>query len=169
MQVQPRQTPRTSGSYVGALILIAIGVVALISNVSGTDIASRLLLLVIGLGFLTTYALTRKYGFLVPGGILSGLGAGVLVESYAGPGSNGMYAALGLALGFLLIYAVDLAVARGAARWWPLIPGGVMLLVVGTAATEQQGLIKQVGPWAPVILVAIGIWLLVTRGRTAKN
>ncbi|HET9411078.1 MAG TPA: hypothetical protein VFO75_04250, partial [Candidatus Dormibacteraeota bacterium] len=28
---------------------------------------------------------------------------------------------------------------------------------------------QAVGLWSPVILVVIGIWLLVTRGRTAKS
>ncbi len=169
MQVQPRQTPRASGSYAAALILIVIGVAALVSNLSGSDLGFRVVLIAIGLAFFGTYAVTRKYGFLVPGGILTGLGAGVLVESYAGPGTNGIYAALGLAIGFFLIYAVDAVVARGSARWWPLIPGGVMLLAVGAGATDQQGFIKQVALWSPAILIVIGVWLLLVRGRTRKS
>ena len=171
MQVQPAQAPKVSSSHVGAFLLIAIGALMLIANLSGGgNLAGGLVVLAIGAAFAAAYALSRKYGFLVPGGILSGLGAGVLIGELANASENdlGIYAVLGLGTGFLLVYAVDALVTGSARRFWPLIPGGVMMLVAGGLATNNQGFLNTLGTWSPIVLVLIGLWLLFMRGRAAK-
>jgi hypothetical protein len=170
VQTTPRQTPRASGGYVGAAILIVIGLVALVANLTGMNIGGESVVLVIGLAFIVAYVMTRHYGFMVPGGIMTGLGGGMLAASLAGAIDNGTYVVLGLGLGFMAIYAADLLVTQARARWWPVIPGGALLLVAGGLATQNEGLIKQIGAWSPLVLVAIGVWwLLAARNRAANG
>lgn len=168
-QVSPQQTSRPSGGYAGAAVLIVIGLIALAANLSGISNIGDAVPLGIGLVFLVAYAMTRHYGFLVPGGILTGIGSGLLAASLIGVSDNGTYVVLGGGLGFLLIYALDVLAARVTRRWWPLVPGTAMVLIAGGMATQNEGLMRQIGNWSPLVLVAIGIWLLVARSRTAKG
>ena len=169
MQGTPKRTPRTSGANVGAALLIVIGVTALVANVLGDKIGGDVVPLGIGVAFLVAYALTRHYGFLVAGGILTGVGGGVLAASLAGASDSGVYVVLAGGLGFVLVYAVDASTTGIAARWWPLIPGGAMLLVAGGMATRNEGVMRQIGIWSPLVLVLIGVWILIARSRTERR
>jgi hypothetical protein len=169
MQISPRQTSHPSGAYVGGAVLIVIGLLALVSNLSGINDIGEAIPLGIGLAFIAAYAMTRHYGFLVPGGILTGIGSGILAAFVVGVTDNGTYVVLGGGLGFLLIYAVDLLVTQVTLRWWPVIPGAAMLVIAGGMATQNQGLIRDMGLWSPLVLVVIGVWILVARSRAAKG
>jgi hypothetical protein len=166
MATAPRERHGT-GAIVVAAILIVAGVCALIGNLVGDQIGGELVVLGIGLVFLTAYAATRRYGFLVPGGIVSGVGAGIVLADAMGRTDNGAIVVVASGLGFLAIYFVDLLVTRQGERWWPVIPGGLMMLA--GAATESNATwgaqVAQIG--APVLLIVLGLILLVTRGRTA--
>src|SRR5690348_12742790 len=118
------QNSRNSGAYVGAAILIVIGLVALVGNLGGGQFVYASIPLAMGVAFLVAYGLTRNYGFLVPGGILSGVGGGALVSTLVNGSEAGVYVVLALGLGFLLIFAIDMLVTGTAVRWWPVIPGG---------------------------------------------
>jgi hypothetical protein len=72
-------------------------------------------------------------------------------------------------LGFLLIYVVDVVVSRVTQRWWPVIPGAAILVITGGAATQNQGLIRDIGLWSPLVLVVIGVWMLVARSRAIRS
>ena len=124
MQAPSRRASGTSGSYVAAAILIAIGVMALVGNLAGSSLVGEAIPLGIGLIFILVYATRRQYGFLVPGGILTGLGAGILAGSLLGVLDTGISVVHGLGLGFLLIYLVDVIQAGNRDRFWPLIPVG---------------------------------------------
>ena len=163
------QNRRSSGAFVGGAILIAIGLVALTANLGGGSYIFSSIPLAIGAAFLVAYALTRQYGFLVPGGILSGVGAGTLASSVVSAPENGVYAVLAIALGFILIFAVDVLVTRTTVRWWPLIPGGVMFLVGAAMARDSEGWIQQVQVWSPVVLIAIGLLIVIARLREPRS
>lgn len=172
MLVQPTQAPRVSSPHIGAILLIVIGSLMLIANLTGGgNLTGGLVVLAIGVAFAAAYVMTRKYGFLVPASILSGLGTGVLVSQLVNASENdtGAYAVLGLGVGFLLIYAIDALVTASSRRFWPLIPGGIMLLVAGGLVTNNQGFLNTLTTWWPVLLVLIGVLLLVVRGRAAKT
>ena len=113
-------------------------------------------LLVIGIAFVAAYFYTRAYGLLIPGGILVGLGVGDLLSSLSGlvPLLKVDLGAAGLGLGFVLIYLIDRAV-RGKTHWWPLVPGGI-LLVIGLL----QGLWDLQRIVLPLAIVGVGLWLL---------
>ena len=149
--------------WLPGVILIVIG--ATLFAIQWLHLDADVIVLVIGLVFAGAYAATRHYGLLIPAGILSGLGAGILLEDF---GVTREPVVLGLGLGFLAIYGVDLATSRSPqrARWWPLIPGAILIAVAGAGGAfgdEGGRTIQQA--W-PVILIVIGAWLLV-RGRVS--
>jgi hypothetical protein len=168
MQAPSRQASGT-GTYVAAAILIAIGVMALVGNLAGSSLVGEAVPLGIGLIFIVAYATRRQYGFLVPGGILTGLGAGIVAGSILGVLNTGVSVVLGLGLGFLLVYLVDVILAGNRERFWPLIPGGILLLAGGGLATQTAGLLQQLGLWSPVVLIVMGVWILIARVRTARK
>lgn len=117
-------------------------------------------LLGIGAAFIVAFVHQRSYGYLVPGGILTGIGLGMLFErglffSVADPMQ------LGIGLGFLLIYVLDSLVTRTAGGWWPLIPGGILTFVGLAQNTDYIEWFFR-GGWS-LVLVAIGL-VLVVRG-----
>lgn len=138
------------------LLLIAIGGALLI--VLTTDVGGEVVVVFLGLGFLVAYLPTRTYGFLVPGGILTGLGAGMVAASQGGPGVS---VPLGLGCGFLAIALIDRLVgASGGVWWWPLIPGGI--LVTGSVS-NLSGVPNLERYVVPGVLIIIGVALLVRR------
>ncbi len=140
--------------FVGGLVLIALGIVFLLAQYF--SFGPGLFFLIIALVFLIPYAMTRSYGFLIPGCILAGIGVGLLfgrgaIESaYAVP--------IGLGVGFIAIYAIQRVVA-GAAHWWPLVPGAILIITgVAEAVPEFQGMVEK--GW-PVILIVVGLVVLI--------
>jgi hypothetical protein len=168
MDTNQRQR-RDSGAYVGAAILIVIGVCALAANLGGSKIGENAIPLAIGVAFMVAYALTRRYGFLVPGGILIGVGAGVLAAALTQTGDSGQYPVIGGGLGFLSIYIIDFAVSKHSERWWPVIPGGIMLVTGAATLAGNDQLMNQLAKWSPVLLIALGVWLLTVRGGTLRR
>ncbi len=147
--------------WLPGVILIVVGVTLFAIQLLHFD--ADVIVLVIGLVFAIAYAGTRRYGLLVPAGILTGLGAGILLEDF---GVMGEPVVLGLGLGFLAIYGGDLLTsgARAPGRWWPLIPGAILTVIAGAESTfgaEGARVIQQ--GW-PILLIAVGAWLLL-RGR----
>jgi hypothetical protein len=160
-----QKTRRDRGAYVGAALLILVGIAALIGNLGGGSYVYESIPFGLGLAFLVAYAMTRQYGFLVPGGILTGVGAGVLASSLLNVADGGAYVAIGGGAGFLLIFVVDGLVSKVATRWWPVIPGALMLVVGVQAATDNQELWRQVGLWSPALLILLGLLIIVARAR----
>src|SRR5713226_6408186 len=107
------------------VILILLGVIFIIGQRLG--VGGEGVVAAIGLAFLIAFAFTRNYGFLVPGGIMTGLGIGIVYQARAERG--GAPVLMGLGLGCLSIYALDVVGRRAVWGWWPLIPGGVLTLV----------------------------------------
>ncbi len=152
------------GGWLPGVILIAVGVTLFAVQLLQLD--ADVIVLVIGLVFATVYVATRRYGLLIPAGVLTGLGAGILLEDF---GVRGEPVVLGLGLGFLAIYGAD-ALSRGArapGRWWPLVPGSILTVIAGAESTfgaEGARLIEQ--GW-PILLIVVGAWLLLRRRTSA--
>jgi hypothetical protein len=141
---------------VTGLLLIAVGLLWLVSHLTGAG--AVVIVPGAGVAFVIAYLATHWYGLLVPGGILTGLGAGLVVATRGGPGEA---VVLGLGLGFLAITVIDvLRTERRPAWWWPLIPGGV-LTVVGAS---QITIARDLGAYlAPAALLVVGLVLLLRR------
>src|SRR5678815_3654089 len=88
--------------WLPGVILIAVGVTLFAVQLLHLD--GDVIVLVIGLVFAIAFAGSRRYGLLIPAGILTGLGLGVVLED---SGVQGEPVVLGLGLGFLAIYAFD--------------------------------------------------------------
>jgi hypothetical protein len=106
------------------LILIVLGIAFLL--VQYFEFGPALFLILLGLVFLIPYALTRSYGLLIPGCILAGVGLGLVFDRP--PLGTAIAVPLGLGLGFIAIFVLQLIVTRQS-HWWPLIPGGILVLV----------------------------------------
>jgi hypothetical protein len=152
---------RDVSGWLPGVILIAVG--ATLFAVQLLHLDGDVIVLVIGLVFAASFAMTRHYGLLIPAGILTGLGAGILLEN---AGVIGEPVVLGLGLGFLATYAGDLITtgARAPGRWWPLIPGAILTLIAAAESTfgPEGARLIQLG-W-PVLLIAVGAWLVLRRG-----
>ncbi|MFO7961388.1 MAG: hypothetical protein R6U94_10620 [Nitriliruptoraceae bacterium] len=139
------------------LLLIGLGGILLLAVT--TDIGGEVVVGFAGLAFLGAYATHRTYGLLIPGGILTGLGAGLLLET---AGVGGDVAAFGLGAGFVSIAVIDQLVTPGrSAWWWPLIPGGVLLVSSAGSVTGIPDLGRYL---LPAVLIVIGAVLLLRRG-----
>lgn len=134
------------------LILLGIGFFAL-QFLQGFGAA--VVIFLIGGVFVVGYLFRRAYGLLIPGGILMGIGLGAVGENTIVGFED--FGAVGLGLGFISIYVIDL-VYRGKTHWWPLVPGGV--LVVGGFASGSATFERLLSVGWPIVLIAIGLLLL---------
>lgn len=141
---QPRR--RRAGA-----ILVLLGLAIFILQYV-EDAAESVIFFGIGAIFLFFYLRQQRFGFLVPGSILIGIGLGMIFENagleVANPSS------LGLAIGFLMIYGIE-RLSRGSARWWPLVPGGLMLF--GALRGGQTWGNRVFAEGWPLLLVALGV------------
>ena len=145
-----------------AIVLIVVGVAGLASQMF--DITADLggwIVMFIGLGLLAAFAYTRQYGYLIPAGIMTGLGAGIIASeslTFTSDEGTGGVIVLGLGLGFLSIWVIGSVLRVAQNHWWPVIPGGI-LAAVGAALLiggEAVGLLDYWG----VVVIAIGLFVL---------
>jgi hypothetical protein len=149
----------TQRNLVPGLILIALG--AFLFFVQATGVGAEAIVAVIGAGFLIAYGITRQYGFLVPGGILTGLGLGIVWETSTA--TAGGVVLIGLGLGFVSIWLVDLVMKHTPVAWWPLIPGGILATIGVLVETGREGLLAELTWLWPIALIVVGGILLVTQ------
>jgi hypothetical protein len=152
----PRPRGFDRGQVTGGLLLIGVGA-ALLALQNNTELG-RAVPLAIGVVLLVAFLATRQYGFLVPGGILSGVGSGILLVSDDPTGTRGPLFLLALGLGFISIWVLGLLFRVREHHWWPLIPGGI-LVTIGTLTvigSEAAGILDS---W-PVVLIVIGVLVL---------
>ncbi len=148
------------GSVAGGIILVMLGVAFLAMQILG-GAAGSFVLLGLGIAFLVSHVYYGSYGFLIPGGILTGLGVGLLAEELLG--APGEPVVLGLGLGFLLVWIVDRLITRkgpDTGAWWPLVPGGILTLVgIDSIFPElMDTALRYVWPVAIILLGAVLIW-----------
>ena len=137
-------------------ILVAMGALFLFNQLFSFSGLGSLVLLLIGGIFMYAYLNTRmgyRIGYLIPGSILLGLGVGTLLEDldYFNIWS-GNVVTLTLGLGFCTIWFFERK------HWWALIPGGILVLV-GVSN------ILSIGSLWPVILIALGLYLIYDQTR----
>jgi hypothetical protein len=153
----------------GAATLVGIGAGSLaLRALDVTPAGAAVIVLAVGLALLVAHLVTRMYGLLVPGGILTGLGAGLVASQQlatATTSGSGLMV-LGLGLGFLSIWVIGGLLRVDRHHWWPLIPGGILALIGGSVLADVQGI--QVTEAWPVILVAVGL-LVLWRTRAAAR
>ena len=136
-----------------AYALIAIGLVALLSRLTGDS--GWLWIGLVAVGFLVAYQREHIYAFLVLGAILMGVAVGILLEgSWHWPGAFLVSLGAGVA-------AIDLAAPRE--NRWPRIVGlGLIALGVVTGLAETGVLMSSA---FAVLLIAAGIAMVVLSRR----
>ena len=157
-QTEEKRTPESdrSGRLVAgaSLVIAGLGLFALEAFDEAGDAA---ILFVIGSGFIAAYFMWKLYGLLVAGCITFGVGLGITGERLID--TSGDVTVIGIGIGFLMIYVID-RLTTSTAHWWPLIPGGV-LVIIGLAT-----LAGSVGAYLwPALLILAGAGLLVGAGR----
>ena len=141
-----------------AIVLIGVGIASLVANV--VPDSGGVIVLLIGLGLLAAFAYLREYGYLVPGGIMTGLGIGIVASLALDvtDEAQGGIVVLGLGLGFIGIWVIGALARVEGNHWWPFIPGGI-LASVGAALLIGGQAVDLLAYW-PVVLIAIGLIVL---------
>ena len=148
----------TRDAMLGGFVLMLIGGAALISEL-WPDL-DRYLPVLVGLGLLAIFALSRWYLALVGGAVLTGLGVGLLVTAVIGTAeADGAGAVLGLAAGFISIWVVSRVTALKESHWWPLVPGGI-LTIVGTGLALDAVSIEVTPLVLPIVLLVFGALII---------
>ncbi len=152
---------RSRDRVVLAIVLIVIGLGGLAAQViQPTEALGGWIVLLIGVGLLAAFAFTRQHGYLIPGGIMSGLGAGILASSsltLTGEQTGGVIV-LGLGAGFLAIWVIGAAMRVSENHWWPLIPG-LILAAIGVVLVIGGPAVNLLDYWG-LVIVAIGLVVL---------
>ena len=159
---------RHNSRIAAGVILIVFGAATLLQR--WLDIGNYIVLL-LGFGMLIWGSVSHRTGWIIPGGVLTGIGLGVLAMQ--GPwqfpvaDQSGIFLVC-FAMGWFLITL--LTALFTCTQWWALIPGGIMALLGGIILFTNGAT-----PWMDlnlvyaVILIVIGLILLVFRGRSKKN
>jgi hypothetical protein len=150
---------------ISGIFLIAIGVLVLLAQLGASEQIGFLFLPALGAAFILWGILTHEAGLMIPGGILSGIGWGVLAISgpfaFANSTNEGGLFLIIFGLGFALITLLT-AVFTDETHWWALIPGGI-LATIGVAIFTNGVLlnvIELVGKYWPIALIAVGIYVV---------
>ena len=161
---------RLTGSLIGGVILILVGLFTLVQPRVNFDLGLYFLPL-LGIIFLVWAFIVRSSGLLIPGGILLGIGSGVLLMEgpfqYLPETQNDAVILYAFACGWVLISLLSIAI-EGSVRklmWWPLIPA--FFLALAGASMLHGGIFNQtldlLGLAWPVVLIAAGLALIFRR------
>ena len=151
---------------IGLVLLIVAGWALLDRYTSfNAQLAVPLLLGVIFTGW---SLVTREWGLLVPGGILTGIGAGVLFARSTDLSrvvDSGWFL-LCFAGGWVLITVLSATHFKRRVLW-PLIPAGVLGVIGAShlAVPEVQRGVRVIQDFWPWALLIVAAWLLFVKGR----
>ena len=167
--LEPKNTNRHNPRLVAGIILILIGAVNLLQRWLNIDSYVTLLL---GIGMLILGSATHKRGWIIPGGVLTGIGLGIVISEgpwhIAGLDESGLFL-LCFAVGWFLITALS-ALFTDCTQWWALIPGGIMALIGGSILVTNGAVRwEDLNLVYAAILISIGLFLLIYKGRTKKK
>ncbi len=138
-----------------SLVIAGLGLFAL-EAVDGTGDAA--ILFVIGAVFIAAYFMRRVYGFLIAGCVALGVGLGQAAQEIFD--TSGDVTVIGIGIGFGLIYLID-RLTDGSAHWWPLIPGGILLIIGLSSLSGNVGAFL----WPALLIAAGGVILFSSRRR----
>jgi hypothetical protein len=172
-----KQLKENRNEWLGGLILIGLGLFFLANQFIdfNWDRVGVFFLPALGAIFLLAGIFTRQVGFIIPGGILSGIGWGAVLVTgpFSGTGDmEGGVFMLAFALGWALITVLT-AVFTSQTHWWPLIPGAIMALIgsgILFGGIFMQGLTLLGQIW-PIFLILLGLFVLFQgmRGHSSKS
>ncbi|NUQ38891.1 MAG: hypothetical protein HUU23_14060 [Caldilineales bacterium] len=158
----PTPSPARNNGIVG-IALVAIGALALISQLTDLQNIGMLVLPILALIFLAWGMITRTFGLIIPGGILAGIGgAALLIENMTlTESTQGGVFLLTFAAGWALITLLS-PLTREGLQLWPLIPGSIMAVIGGLLLAGDAGeqILNLIGLTWPAILIGVGLYIL---------
>ncbi len=155
-------------AMVGGALLVAVGLLVLLAQNVQTETLGLLFLPALGGLFLIAGIVGRQAGFIIPGGILTGIGLGAVFTQnpalIANDAAQGGVFFIGFAVGWFLITVLSKLFTDNT-QWWALIPGAIMALIGGALLLGGTALnmLEFVGRWWSLILVALGLLIIVRR------
>jgi hypothetical protein len=149
-------------------ILIVFGAASLLQR--WLDIGNYIVLM-LGVGMLIWGSVSHRTGWIIPGGVLTGIGLGILAEEghwfFATADQSGVFLVC-FAFGWLLITLLTGIFTR--TQWWALIPGGIMAVIGGSILVTNGGVRwEDLNIVYAVLLLGIGLFLVTYKGRASKN
>lgn len=164
-KLDPMLTTRHDYTWGVGAALVAIGVILLLDQYLKTEWLVQLILPVSGLIFLFWGIVSRRFGLVISGSILAGLGVGgfLAISRFF---SFSIYTRVGLllsafALGWVLITIFSLHL-KARMAWWPLIPASILFSLGICFLTPWQPLTLFLYPLVGLGLVFLA-WGLVER------
>lgn len=166
--LQTKNNRRRIHRLMAGIILILIGLAVLLQRWFDIGMYSALLL---GGTMLVWGCISRRSGWIIPGGVLSGIGLGIL--AVGGPWQfpeeiqSGIFL-LCFAFGWFLITL--LTAVFTCTQWWALIPGGIMALIGGSILVTNGAI-----HWEDLnlvyagLLILIGLFLLLYASRSGRK
>jgi hypothetical protein len=151
--------------WVGGVALILVGALLLLATLTNSDWYSQLLLPVLGVIFLSWGMMASRPGPIIPGGILTGLGVGIVLSQqvfhFTGLDEGGLIT-LSLGMGFLLILPLSKWFTPKW-HWWPTIPGSILVVVgsallIGNSALEVLTVLGKIWPVGLIVAGVILLW-----------
>jgi hypothetical protein len=158
---RPRRDP---GGLVAGLVIAGVGLFFLAGQLE-PDIG-RFVTLFIGLALLAVFVVTREYGFLIPGSLLTGVGIGIVIDAAASGEAESGVMMLAIAGGFLGIWVIGSLYRLPENHWWPLIPGGILTLI-GLVQLGRSQVDTTLSLW-PIVLIIVGA-LVLARAITRRD
>ena len=164
---------KKGNGVVGGVILILIGLLAFAGQFITLPIFGLYIVAGLGAIFLVWEILTRNDGLIIPGGILSGVGWGIVAVNsnyFAGSEKEGGVFLVIFALGWFSITLLS-AIFTDTTHWWALIPGAI-IGAVGLAVSFGgvfMNVLEIVGTYWPLILIGLGIWALIEAFRPKEK
>lgn len=161
-------TRSNRAALAGGLVLIAIGLLTLLGQLNLSAQIGMFFIPALAVIFLVGGLISRTFGLVIPGGILGGIGLGIaLIEgplAGAAEPTRGAIFLLAFAAGWLLIALLSHFTAS-AFQWWPLIPASVLAAIGGLLLAGETGqqVLKVIGYAWPVVLIAVGAWIILRR------
>ncbi len=174
MPVQERQPRSRRDKITIGVMLVGLGALFLATQFINLDLW---FLPIISIIFLITGVMTRQAGWIIPGGIVGGIGLGVLAiegpyQFVAENAESGLFL-MAFAVGWVLVYLFSKFFTPHP-QSWALIPGGIMALI-GLAAIGIEAAANVLG-WVgsvfdsfndfwPIALVVVGLYVLFSRDK----
>jgi hypothetical protein len=171
--VEPSARSNRRNLMVAGTALIAIGLLAFAAQFMEFANVGLLFLPTLGIIFLVWGIIVRHVGPMIPGGILTGIGAGVILmeQTAALPGeaSDAGIFLITFGAGCALITLLS-ALFTAKTQWWPLIPGAIIAAVGAALLAGDAGLrlLEFAGDLWPLALIAVGVIIVLRAARAAR-
>ena len=169
LPTQEKKQSRPAGRIFGGSLMILFGLGLLVSRFVDLGVW---LVLVPGLVMLAWGIFTRDSGWMIPAGVLNGIGLGILAlegpwSLVTGEMQTGAVFLLSFAIGWFSIPLFSRLFTRDR-HLWALIPGGIMAFIGGAILLGDQGLrvLEFIGYLFPAALIIVGLLILFKKNRS---